>query len=135
MTNVHELPDENLRNGTNLTLSARIDALEAETQQLKALTQARKLSHGILVVSVMTMNLSGSTQALYRMKFSWPSEFLGPSVDQGENIPSCKHTKLKLDPLNQLFLTLVKLCLNLQERDLACRFGISISLISRCFSI
>ena len=84
VTNVHELPDENVRNGTNLTLSARIDALEAETQQLKALTQAKKLSHGILVVSVMTMNLSDSTQALYRMKFSWPSEFLGPSVDQGE---------------------------------------------------
>ena len=51
-----------------------------------------------------------------------------------KNIPSRKHTRLKLDPLNQLFLTLVKLRLNLQERDLACRFGISISLVSRYFS-
>ena len=34
---------------------------------------------------------------------------------------------MKLDPLNQLFLTLIKLKLNLPHRDLAHRFGISVS--------
>ena len=39
----------------------------------------------------------------------------------------------KLDPLNQLFLTLIKLRLNLKERDLAYRFGVSTSLVSKYF--
>ena len=79
------------------------------------------------VVSPIMMNSSHSIQALYHTKF-WHTtyEFLGPSLYYwGKNIPSGKHKRLKLDPLNQLFLTLVKLHLNLQERDLACRFGIS----------
>ena len=36
-----------------------------------------------------------------------------------------------LDPINQLFLTLVKLKLNLKLKDLAFRFGISPSVVSR----
>ena len=38
---------------------------------------------------------------------------------------------MKLDPMNQLFLTLMKLKLNLREKDLACRFGMSISVVSK----
>ena len=38
---------------------------------------------------------------------------------------------LKLDPKNQFFLTLVRLCLNARVKDLAVRFGISIGLVSR----
>lgn len=60
-------------------------------------------------------------------------EFLGPSVDEltnwgSDSNKSDKGRKMKLDPLNQLFLTLVKLKLNLPHRDLAHRFGISVSL-------
>ena len=40
---------------------------------------------------------------------------------------------MKLDPFNQLFLTLIKLRLNVLERDLAIRFGISISVVSKYF--
>ena len=40
---------------------------------------------------------------------------------------------MKLDPLNQLFLTLMKLQLNLKERDLGQRFGISVSTVSKYF--
>ena len=84
------------------------------------------------------MTSSDSTQALCHMKFFTYYKFIGPSVHQlhywGKNIPSGKPKRLKLDPLNQPFLTLVKLRLNLQERDLACRFGISTSLVSRYFS-
>ena len=40
---------------------------------------------------------------------------------------------MTLDPLNQLFITLMKLKLNLQEQDLACRFGMSASVVSKYF--
>ena len=40
---------------------------------------------------------------------------------------------MKLDPLNQLFLALIKLKLNLPHRDLAHRFGISVSVVSKYF--
>ena len=40
---------------------------------------------------------------------------------------------MKLDPLNQLFMTLMKLKLNLREKDLAYRFGISVSVVSKYF--
>ena len=136
---VHELPDENVRDGTNLTLSARVDALEAETRQLKAAQASQKavpwriscITNDDELVRFYTGFVSYEVLLVFY-------EFLGPSVNElhywGKNIPSRKHTTLKLDPLKQLFLTLVKLRLNHQERDLACRFGISISLVSRYFS-
>ena len=40
----------------------------------------------------------------------------------------------KLDPPNQLFLTMVKLRLNVPLKDLAFRFGISMGLVSRYFT-
>ena len=39
-----------------------------------------------------------------------------------------------MDSLNQLFLTLIKLKLNLKERDLAYRFGIAVSVVSKYFN-
>ena len=44
-----------------------------------------------------------------------------------------KHHKKKLDSLNQLFLTLIKLRLDLKERDLADQFGISVGSVSKYF--
>ena len=62
--------------------------------------------------------------------------FLGPVVNHlkywGTSTNSCSQRK-KLDPLNCLFLTLVKLRLNLSEQDLAFRFGLSTSTVSRYF--
>ena len=61
-------------------------------------------------------------------------EFLGPAVanywgeKEGERI---RHRQRKLDPVNQFLLTLMKLKLNLRRLDLAVRFGISESLVSR----
>ena len=40
---------------------------------------------------------------------------------------------MKLDPFNQFFLTLVKLKLNLNMRDIAFRFQISTASVSRYF--
>lgn len=63
-------------------------------------------------------------------------DFLGPSVHKltywgsSDNRISYRWRK-KLDPLNQLFPTLVKLRLNLWVKDLACRFGISTWLVPK----
>ena len=59
-------------------------------------------------------------------------EFLGPVVNEltfwGSKTGSCRRRhSLKLDPKNQFFLVLVKLRLNLKLKDLAYRFGLSIS--------
>ena len=63
-------------------------------------------------------------------------EFLGPVVDHliywgsKEGVRQ-RHRVRKLNPKNQLFLTLVKLKLNLKLIDLAFRFGLSASQTSR----
>ena len=65
---------------------------------------------------------------------------LGPSVNQltywGDevHITTCKRKK-SLTPLNQFFLTLTKLRLNLKTVDLSVRFGISTGLVTRYFNI
>ena len=62
-------------------------------------------------------------------------EFLGPSVHYrnywGDKGTSKGKRKKKLNPMNQLFLTLIKLKQNPKERDLALRFGISVSTVSK----
>ena len=40
---------------------------------------------------------------------------------------------MKLDPLNQLFMTLMKLSLNIRERDLGLTFGVAVSSVSKYF--
>ena len=66
---VYELPDENMRAGTNFTLSACVDALEAETKQLRAAQASQKATPWRLSCIIM-MNSSDSTQVLYPMKYS-----------------------------------------------------------------
>ena len=63
-------------------------------------------------------------------------EFLGPAVDKlnywGErNYTRKRQRKRKLTALNQLLLTLMKLKLDLHNKDLGVRFCISESLVSR----
>ena len=66
--------------------------------------------------------------------------FLGPAVDKlnywGCKYPGPKKRQrvMKLSPMNQLFMTLVKLRLNLKVLDLAFRFGISPASVSRYFT-
>ena len=65
---------------------------------------------------------------------------LGPSVDNltyrstGREVKSKKGQKRKLSPINELFLLLVQLRLGLFEQDLAHRFGISQSSVSRVYT-
>ena len=65
-------------------------------------------------------------------------DFLCPSVNEltyrSRGVSQCSQKQCrqqKLDSLNQLFLTLIKLRLNLRNKDLAFHFGICGSLVSR----
>ena len=66
-------------------------------------------------------------------------ELLGPAVDHlnfwGSKDGARKRCKLrKIDGKNQLFLVLLKLKLNLKHKDLAFRFCVSVTHISRCIT-
>ena len=66
-------------------------------------------------------------------------ELLGPAVDHlnfwGSKDGARKRCKLrKIDGRNQLFLVLLKLKLNLKHKDLAFRFCVSVTQISRCIT-
>jgi hypothetical protein len=88
---------------------------------------------------ILIFALNRFSNDLYLVRFS-PSidaffDFLGPAVNRlsywGEKQhKAIERNKKALDPFNQLFLTLVKLRLNLRVINLAIRFGISRSLIS-----
>lgn len=64
-------------------------------------------------------------------------EFLGPATERlkywGSSGKGKRKRKRKLDPLNQLFVTLIKLKLDLPFRDLAHRFQVSEATVSRYF--
>lgn len=54
-------------------------------------------------------------------------DFLGPVINHleywGSKGKASRKRKTKLDPLDQFFLTLIKLQLNLREKDIAFHFG------------
>ena len=123
----------------NTALVARIETLEAEVNTLRAKLSMKKPLHFRLE------NIGDSNHLVsfytgfqtYELLLAF-YEFLGPSVNKltywgTKNNQSCKRRKMKLDPLNQLFLTLVKFKLNLRKKDLAHRFGVSVSVVSKYF--
>ena len=119
----------------NTALVARIESLEKEKQALVVATKKCKyfslddIAHNDSLVRFYTGFHS------YEVLLSF-YEFLGPSVDNltywGSKSTKRKR-RMKLDPLNQLFLTLIKLRLDLRERDLGLRFGITVSTVSKYF--
>ena len=75
------------------------------------------------------------TLGLYHMLYLYLFEFLGPVVEHlnywgSKEGPRKHYRKRKLNSMNQLFLTLVQLRLNVKTEDLALRFGLSCSQIS-----
>ena len=115
-------------------LLARIECLEAENNFLKATTskpqpfRIAQIQHNDHLIRFYT----GFTSYAIFLAFF---EFLGPVVHKlnywgSKEQPQRYHTR-KLDPMNQLFLLLIKLRCNLKGEDLAFRFGISASSVSR----
>ena len=120
-------------------LIARIEALESENESLKQ--KVSSLSTGrhpfrledIAYDDHLVHFYTGFTSYEILLAFY---EFLGPAVNQLQywgSKPGIRQRKkkTKLSPLNQLFLLLIKLKLNLLETDLAYRFSISKSLVSQ----
>ena len=115
-------------------LLARIEALEAENTRLK--TQSKQTHFRIEDIQDNDKLIRFYTGFVSFVVFLAFFEFLGPVVNHlnywgsKEGIRK-RHRKRKLDPRNQLFLTLVKLRLNLKLTDLAFRFGLSTTITSR----
>ena len=118
-------------------LLARIEVLEQENNSLK-----RSLE--VSCKKPFRLEDISRNDQLVRCYTGFPSyvvlmaffDFLGSAVNHIQYWGSKKgssNRQKKLDPLNCLFLTLIKLRLNLTEQDLAFRFGVSTSTVSRYF--
>ena len=138
---VHELPgyDGGRDKLVDTALTARIEMLESQVQQKgHDYTKTRFLRiENIAEKDSLVRFYTGFISCEILLAFF---DFLGPSVHklrywgESERKTSRRKKKKKLDPLNQLFLTLIRLRLNLAVKDLAFRFGISMGLVSRYFT-
>ena len=138
---VHELPSlggTSEESGT--ALAARVEYLEAETKHLSSCIGTKRIPllfrvEQILDDSLIKFYTGFASYTLFLSFF----EFLGPSMyrlnywGDGERKTSRRRKNTALTPLNQYFLTLVKLRLNLQVKDVAHRFRISTGLVSKYF--
>ena len=136
---VHELPGSSGMEPEecrviNQALLTRLELLESEKKKTvskkdKQYFRIEDIQHDDKLVQFYT----GFTSFALFLAFF---ELLGPAVNHlnywGSKVGVRKRLRLrKIDPKNQLFLVLVKLRLNLRHRDLAFRFGLSVSLVSR----
>ena len=123
----------------NSALIARIEYLEAENARLRQ-QKVKDNKH----FSIDTIKHDDGLVRFYTGFTSYGIllafyHFLGPAVDHlqywGVIAKSKKRNRpTKLTPIDQFFLTLVKLKLNLKVKDLALRFGISPAAVSRYFT-
>ena len=140
VTSQASLPD-NQSKDTALVVStallARIELLEAENDRLKKKVaqseqdpfRIEQIKNDDRLVRLYT----GFTSYIIFLTFF---HFLGPVVNDlnywgSREGQRQRHRVRKLDPVNQLLLVLMKLKLNLKLEDLAFRFKISASLVSR----
>jgi len=139
---IHELPSEqdDSVHVSEVALKAKIEVLEAEASQsqyYRAVSTSRffrveQIANNDDLIRFYT---GFNSYSLFLLFF----EFLGPAAHQlqywgdAERKTSRRRKTRVLSPLNQYFLTLVKLRLNLREKDLAYRFGVSTALVSKFF--
>lgn len=138
---MYELPSTDTPEGqsseilVDTALLSRIQVSEAEIEHLKF--QQRPSVHfrleNIQHDDTLVRFYTGFKSFMVLLAFF---DFLGPVVEHlnywgtKEGVRQ-RSRKRKLDPRNQFFLTLVKLKLNLKLTDLAYRFGLSKSMVSR----
>lgn len=118
-------------------LVTRAETIEAENKKLRRQLKCKQ--------KMFRLDNISDNDSLIRFYTGFPSysqllafyEFPGPAVNHlrywGDKSTAKRERKTKLDPLNQLFLTLIKLRLDLRERDIAYRFGIAVSTVSKYF--
>ena len=145
---VTELPDDGSTTATSSSqqhlvetaLLTRIEFLEAQLERL----QDDKKSTDLKPFSIDQIKQDDHQVSFYT---GFPSfavflefyQFFGPAVDKlhywGTKPDARKrHRSTKLTPMDQLFMTLVKLRLDLKFVDLGFRFNISTGLVSRYFN-
>ena len=123
----------------NRALLSQVEFLQSENQRLKK--ELQKTIETLQHFRVENIKYNDKLVRFYTgfasfMVFSACFRFLGPVVNHlnywgAKPDPRRRVRNRKLDPENQLFLTLVKLRLNLKHRDLAFRFSISETSVSR----
>ena len=139
---VHELPSTGESAETNVALlTARVEFLESETKYLRSVSNVQNIQYFRLEQIAENDSLirfyTGFVSYALLLNFF---EFLGPSVYQlnywgdSKRKTTRRRKNMALTPLNQFFLTLIKLRLNLQMVDLSIRFGISTPLVSKYFN-
>ena len=152
---VHELPSDSSEPSTssrvltpsedgmqvtvNRALLAQVELLESENRRLKGKLQVAKEKRQCFRINQIAHNntlMRFYTGFVSYLIFQAFFTFLGPVVNHlqywGEQKGHRRrHRVRKLDPENQLFLTLIKLRLNLAHTDLGFHFGISESAVSR----
>ena len=144
---VTELPDDGCSTPTcssqqhlvETALLARIEFLEAQLEKLKSTYHKKSQSFNIDQIKHNDHLISFYTGFPSFDLFLEFYQFLGPAVDKlhywGTKPDARKrHRSTKLTPMDQLFMTLVKLRLDLKFVDLAFRFNISTGLVSRYFN-
>lgn len=129
--------DNSTRVLVDKALLSRIELLEAENKDLNSkLSKVARKTFSVEDVAgnddLVKLYTGFTTYSVFLAFY----EFLGPSVNElayrGVSQRAQKRQRRrKVDSLNQLFLTLIKLRLNLRNKDLAFRFGICESLVSR----
>ena len=129
--------DNSTRVLVDKALLSRIELLEAENKDLNSkLSKVARKTFSVEDVAgnddLVKLYTGFTTYSVFLAFY----EFLGPSVNElayrGVSQRAQKRQRRrKIDSLNQLFLTLIKLRLNLCNKDLAFRFGICESLVSR----
>ena len=119
-------------------LLARIEFLEAECSRLQN-SASKILRFGIDQIKHDDCMVSFYTGFPSFAIFLAFFQFLGPVVDKlqywgGKQSAKKRQRAKKLTPMDQLFMTLVKLRLDLKVVDIAFRFNISTALVSRYFT-
>ena len=131
------VPDTGTDPVVHTALLARIEYLEAENAKLKSVcSQDSKKYFRIEDIKDDDKLVCFYTGFISFKVFQAFFEFLGPAVEHlkywGEKDGTRERNRLRrINPTNQLFLTLIKLRLNLKMKDLSFRFGLSISRVSR----